>query len=147
MLRKNSQVTHPSSKGKPGQDSTVRDHTPENHKKFIQWNVSRFISWAESVGAYTASCVQAILSSYKVEQQGYRSCMALLKLEDKNSVVRLEIAFAKAFSYTPRPSSQNIKTILTTSQDRLETINEVKPQPLSSENHEFVRGADYHGRG
>lgn len=71
--------------------------------------------------------------------------MALLKLEDKNSVVRLEIAFAKAFSYTPRPSSQNIKTILTTSQDRLETINEVKPQPLSSENHEFVRGADYHG--
>lgn len=133
--------------GKPGQYSTVEDHMPENHKKFIQWNAKRFISWAENVGAHTASCVQAILASHKVEQQGYRSCMALLKLADKYGVARLEAACTKALSYTPRPSFQSIKTILSTGQDRLEALKEVQEQPLSSENHGFIRGADYYGRG
>ncbi|WP_410514036.1 hypothetical protein PaeBR_08420 [Paenibacillus sp. BR2-3] len=82
----------------------MEDHMPESHKKFIQWNANRFISWAQSVGTHTAVAVQAILNSHKVEQQGYRSCMALLKLADKHGVIRLEAACARALSYTPRPS-------------------------------------------
>lgn len=139
--------SHPRLRGKPGQYSTIEDHMPENHKKFIQWNANRFISWAESVGTHTAVAVQAILASHKVEQQGYRSCMALLKLADKHGVVRLEAACAKALSYTPRPNFQSIKTILTTGQDRLETQPDTMKSTASSENHGFVRGADYYGRG
>jgi transposase len=139
--------SHPRLHGKPGQYSTIEDHMPENHKKFIQWNANRFISWAEGVGAHTAVAVQAILASHKVEQQGYRSCMALLKLADKHGVVRLEAACAKALSYTPRPNFQSIKTILTTGQDRLETQPDTMQSTASSENHGFVRGADYYGRG
>jgi transposase len=138
--------SHPRLYGKSGQYSTMEDHMPENHKKFIQWNANRFISWAQSVGSHTAASVQAILASHKVEQQGYRSCMALLKLADKYGVVRLEAASAKALSYTPRPSFQSIKTILITGQDRLETQPETKEPLPSSESHGFVRGADYYGR-
>jgi hypothetical protein len=119
---------------------------PENHKKFIQWNGGRFISWAESVGVHTATAVRAILDSHKVEQQGYRSCMALLKLADKHGVARLEAACAKALSYTPRPSFQSIKTILATGQDRLENALQIKELAPISESHGFVRGADYYGR-
>lgn len=139
--------SHPRLHGKPGQYSTVEDHMPENHKKFIQWNANRFISWAQSVGTHTAVAVQAILTSHKVEQQGYRSCMALLKLADKHGVVRLEAACAKALSYTPRPSFQSIKTILATGQDRLGAQPETKEPSPSSESHGFIRGADYYGRG
>jgi transposase len=147
VFYKNNRVcSHPRLHGKPGQYSTIEDHMPENHKKFIQWNGNRFISWAQSVGAHTAACVQAILSSHKVEQQGYRSCMALLKLADKYGVVRLEAACAKALSYTPRPSFQSIKTILTTGQDRLETPPDTR-EVLPSSDHGFIRGADYYGRG
>jgi transposase len=138
--------SHPRLHGKPGQYNTMEDHMPENHKKFIQWNANRFISWAQSVGMHTAVAVQAILTSHKVEQQGYRSCMALLKLADKHGVVRLEAACAKALSYTPRPSFQSIKTILTTGQDRLEAQPEIKEPSPSSESHGFIRGADYYGR-
>lgn len=139
--------SHPRLHGKPGQYSTMEDHMPENHKKFIQWNANRFISWAQSVGTHTAVAIQAILTSHKVEQQGYRSCMALLKLADKHGVVRLEAACAKALSYTPRPSFQSIKTILTTGQDRLEAQLDTKESSTSSESHGFIRGADYYGRG
>lgn len=150
VFYQNSRVcSHPRLHGKPGQYSTVEAHMPENHKRFIQWNGQRFISWAEQVGPYTSSAVQAILSSHKVEQQGYRSCMALLKLADKHGVSRLEAACARALTYTPRPNFQSIKTILTTGQDRLQdpSITDETSPSSSSESHGFVRGADYYGRG
>ncbi|WP_439116481.1 Mu transposase domain-containing protein [Paenibacillus antri] len=140
--------SHPRLHGKPGQYSTVEAHMPENHKQFVQWNAQRFITWAQQIGSYTSTAVQAILSAHKVEQQGYRSCMALLKLADKHGVGRLEAACVRALSYTPRPSFQSIKTILATGQDRLEVGTPSESQTTSSsENHSFVRGADYYGRG
>jgi hypothetical protein len=137
--------SHPRLYGRPGQYSTVEDHMPENHKKYVQWNADRFISWAESIGLSTQTTVKSILSSHKVEQQGYRSCMALLKLADKYSVTRLEAACAKALSYTPKPNFQNIKTILMTGQDKVST-EEVPPPNNDSITYGFTRGADYYGR-
>ncbi|MFB5270016.1 hypothetical protein ACE41H_24985 [Paenibacillus enshidis] len=74
--------------------------------------------------------------------------MALLKLADKHGISRLEAVCARALSYTPRPSFQSIKTILTSGQDRLDAQPPSVNQTASStENHSFVRGADYYGRG
>jgi hypothetical protein len=134
--------SHPRLHGRPGQYSTVEAHMPENHKKYIQWNANRFVSWAQTVGSHTTITVQAILSSHKVEQQGYRSCMALLKLADKVGIARLEAACAKALSYTPRPNFQSIKT---TGQDRLNAQESPSPD-ANSASHGFTRGADYYGR-
>lgn len=137
--------SHPRLHGRPGQYSTVTDHMPEDHKKYTQWNAARFISWGESVGSNTAITVKAILSSHKVEQQGYKSCMALLKLADKYSLPRLEAACTKALTYTPSPSYKNIKTILTTGQDKL-AVEEVSSAKDNSASYGFTRGADYYGR-
>ena len=118
---------------------------PEDHQKYIQWNATRFISWAENVGSNTTVVVKSILSSHKVEQQGYRSCLALLKLADKYSITRLEAACCKALSYTPNPSFKSIKTILTTGQDKVET-QETPAANDDSASFGFTRGADYYGR-
>ena len=64
--------------------------------------------------------VDAILTSKRVEQQSYRSCMGLLKLADKYSVSRLEAACRKALSFTAAPSYKSIKNILDTGSDLLE---------------------------
>lgn len=118
---------------------------PEDHKNYVQWNADRFISWAQNVGTNTTITIKAILSSHKVEQQGYRSCMALLKLADKYSVTRVEAACQKALSYTPNPSFKSVKTILSTGQDKV-----TQEQPARTNNdsasHGFTRGADYYGR-
>ena len=128
--------------GHPGQYSTVADHMPPNHQKFIEWNGNRFRSWAQSIGPSTQAVVSAILASYKVEQQGYRTCMGLLKLADKYSVPRLETACKRALSYTPNPGYKSIQTILKTGSDKLDEENTAS----SSSEHGFTRGAAYYGR-
>ncbi len=137
--------SHPRLHGRPGQYNTIPEHMPEDHQKYTQWNASRFVSWAENVGPNTTVVVKAILSSHKVEQQGYRSCMSLLKLADKYSVTRLEAACSKALSYTPTPSFRSIKTILTTGQDKA-AVQTPPSTNNDSAAHGFTRGAEYYGR-
>jgi hypothetical protein len=118
---------------------------PEDHQNYIQWSSDRFISWAKNIGESTEVTVRSILSANKIEQQGFRSCMALLKLVDKYSVVRVEAACRKALSYTPKPSYKSVKTILSTGQDKL--TDEQTPQKRDdSAEYGFTRGADYYGR-
>ena len=69
--------------GRKGQYSTVTEHMPEDHQKYLEWNGDRFRKWAERIGTNTCKVVNAILASQSVEQQSYRSCMGLLKLADK----------------------------------------------------------------
>lgn len=137
--------SHPRLHGHPGQYSTMTDHMPEDHRKYVEWNGARFISWAESVGPNTAVTVKAILSSYRVEQQGYKSCMAILKLADRYSLSRLEAACAKALSYTTKPGYKSIKTILATGQDKV-AAEELRPMPDNTAAHGLTRGAGYYGR-
>ena len=91
---------------------------PEDHQKYLEWDRDRFMHGPKKLGP-TRITVKSILSSHRVEQQGYKSCMGLLKLADKYSVERLEAACKKALSYTPHPSYKSIKNILATGQDKL----------------------------
>ncbi len=121
------------------------EHMPDNHKEYLMWNGERFIDWARTVGPNTAAAMQAILSSHKVEQQGYRSCMSLMKLADKYSVNRVESACGKALSYTPCPNLKSIQTILKTGQDKLTEGTNRTTTLKKAENFGFTRGADYFG--
>ncbi len=64
--------------GRFNQYSTVQEHMPPEHQKYIQWNGERFIQWAAKIGSNTQVAVKAILGSYKVQQQGYKACLGLL---------------------------------------------------------------------
>jgi hypothetical protein len=129
--------------GRPGQYSTIEAHMPEEHQKYIQWNDQRFIEWAEKIGPNTVSTVRFILDSHKVEQQGYKACMGLLRLADKYSTQRLEAACKRALSYTPHPSFKSVKNILVTGQDKVD--NNSQPHSSEAERHGFTRGAKYYG--
>ena len=129
-----------------GNDPVVLpEHMPDNHKQYLMWNGNRFMDWARTVGPNTETAMQAILASHKVEQQGYRSCMSLMKLADKYSVNRVESACRKALSYTPCPNLKSIQTILKTGQDKLtEGSNQTSTlKKNTSESFGFTRGADY----
>jgi transposase len=133
--------SHVRKHGKRGQYSTQEVHMPPNHQQYIQWNSERFKEWAAKIGENTVMVIEIILTTHKVEQQGYRACMALLKLSEQYSPERLEAACAKALFYTPRPNYKGIQTILKSGQDKPEN-----PTPASSSKFGFTRGADYYGR-
>lgn len=137
--------SHPRLYGRFNQYSTIQEHMPPDHQKYVQWNGERFILWAGKNGGNTGNVVRAILSSYKVEQQGYKSCMGLLKLADKYSPERLESACKRALEYTPRPSLKNIRAILASGQDK--AAQEQEKAAPSSSRYGFTRGVEYYGRG
>ena len=118
-------ASHRRLKGRPGQYSTVTEHMPEDHQKYLEWNGDRFRKWAERIGINTYTVVNAILTSKRVEQQTYRSCMGLLKLAEKYSDALLEAACKKALSYTSSPSYKSIKNIL--------VAGSVKPESETTE--------------
>lgn len=135
--------SHPRLYGHSNQYSTLEAHMPQNHLQYVQWNGERFRRWASKIGKSTETVVSAILSGYKVEQQGYKACMGILKLADKYSAERLENACFKALTFTPRPSLKNIQAILSSGQDRIEPE---KPEKPSTSQYGFTRGAEYYGR-
>ncbi|MCL2798478.1 MAG: IS21 family transposase [Firmicutes bacterium] len=131
--------------GRTGQYSTVDAHMPPDHQAYVKWNGERFKSWAKSVGEHTEAVICAMLTTYRVEQQAYRGCMALLKLADEYPKSRLEAACERALFYTPRPGYKQILSILKSGQDSA-SAEKSKPQEKRSE-FSFVRGSDYYGGG
>lgn len=89
--------------------------------------------------------MRLFLSACKVEQQGYKTCMALLKSADKYSAARLEAACKKALSFTPSPSLKSIQSILKSGQDRLPDEHMNEPASTPSQ-YSFTRGAGYYSR-
>ncbi len=136
--------SHPRLYGRANQYSTLEDHMPPNHKQYVQWNGERFSKWAAKIGHNTQTVVHTILAGYKVEQQGYKACMGLLKLADKYSADRLESACKRALTYTPRPSVKNVQTILSSGQDKIQDDSAL--EHISSTQYGFTRGADYYER-
>ena len=138
-------ASHPRLYGHPNQYSTLETHMPPDHQKYLQWNGERFLRWAEQIGENTEAVIRHFLAMHAVEEQGYKACMALLKLTDKYPPERLENACRKALSYTPQPSYKSIQSILKSGQDKL-LLDEPEPTVKKASQYSFTRGAEYYRR-
>lgn len=116
------------------------EHMPENHRKYLEYNTESFLKWSEGIGASTVSIIKTFLYAHKVEQQGYKSCISLMKLADRYSTERLEAACSRALSYTPSPSLKNITTILKNGQDKVTTGH---TDGKANGQYGITRGASY----
>ena len=131
--------------GRPGQYSTVTEHMPQDHQKYLEWNGDRFREWAETIGINTYKVVDCILTSGRIEQQSYRACMGLLKLAERQTPQKLENACARALKYSNSPSYKSIKNILSADKTvQPEFARPAKTQD-SEEQHGITRGAGYYG--
>ena len=78
----------------------------------LRWNRKRFIQWAIEIGPATVEVVRNYLGMYTIEQQGYKSCMALLTLANKYPVGTVEAACEQALCHSNRPSLKLIRSYL-----------------------------------
>ncbi|MCK9445231.1 MAG: IS21 family transposase [Tissierellaceae bacterium] len=140
FIKHNRIASHRRLYGRPGQYSTVMEHMPQDHQKYLEWNSDRFRKWATKIGPNTDIVIDNILTSNRVEQQSYRSCMGLLKLAEKYSPLKLEAACEKALNYSLSPSYKSIKNLLVTLKD------ELIPAPISENKNIYgiTRGAKYY---
>jgi transposase len=128
--------------GERGRHTTQASHMPKAHQKHLAWTPSRLIHWAESLGPGTAALVEAILADRPHPEQGYRSCLGILRLSKRYGPERLEAACARALVVRAR-SYRHVDSILRRGLDRLPLPGAREPAAPTAA-HENVRGADYY---
>jgi len=124
-----------------GKHTTKTEHMPKAHQKHLQWSPSRIVSWASTVGPQTAKLAEAILTERRHPEQGYRSCLGILRLGKKYGAERLELACARALAVGAR-SYRHVESILSHGLDQLELTEQATEEPPRQ--HENVRGRDYY---
>jgi transposase len=123
----------------PGGHSTVKEHMPEGHRAQMEWSPSRILRWAEKVGKSTMSVVNTILSSRKHPEQGYRSCLGILRLGKTHGDDRLEAACARAVEY----GQFRYKYVRNILEKGLDKHDGELPDTQPYLNHQNVRGGTY----
>jgi len=117
-------------------------HMPKAHQKHLEWSPARLVTWARKVGPYTTMLVEAILNDRPHPEQGYRSCLGLLRLARVYGAERLEVACARGLTVRAR-SYRHVESILKNGLDRIAPRNTDGPSPQSAE-HENLRGKAYY---
>jgi len=120
--------------------TTKDEHMPESHRQNLEWPPSRIIAWAKSVGPSTAQVVEEIMRRRQHPEQGYRSCLGILRLRDRYPDDRIERACARAVQYRMF-SRRSIEATLKNNKDRVEE-EQPSQQPLPW--HENIRGGGYY---
>ena len=59
---------------------TDPDHMPSSHRRYADWTPDRFRRWGRSIGPQTEGLVIAILANKPHPEQGFRSCLGVLRL-------------------------------------------------------------------
>jgi len=124
-----------------GANTTIKGHKPKSHQRYLQWTPSRIISWAEKTGAATADLMAAIMARRPHPEQGFRSCLGIMRLGKAYGNERLEAAckralFINAFSY------KSLASILKTGLDQ-KPLPE-KPEQQDPIDHPNIRGSHYY---
>lgn len=126
-----------------GHYTTEPAHMPKAHRRHAEWSPARLIRWAQKIGPMTAQLVEAILNDRPHPEQGYRSCLGLMRLGRGYGAARLEAACTRAFLARAR-SYRHVESILKGGLDRLPPKPPAAPAPRSGELHENVRGQSYY---
>ncbi len=91
--------------------STVLEHRPASHRAHLDWTPSRLIEWGTSIGPHTGALIEHVIRSKPHPEQGYRSALGILRMSNKHSKPRLELASGKAIEIGS-PSYKTVKTML-----------------------------------
>lgn len=125
-----------------GAHTTTPEHMPASHRAHLQWTPAKLIAWAERVGAATAAVVRWQMEHRAHPEQGYRSCLGLMRLGREYGPDRLEAACARAQSIRA-PHYKSIASILSFGLDQRALDAPIATQ-ASLPLHENVRGPDYY---
>jgi len=124
----------------PGRFSTQPEHRPKSHQKYLEWTPGRIIQWAQKLGPNCGRVVQHIMESKPHPEQGFRSCLGIIRLGKALGESRLEAACARAWHFGTC-SYLSIKSIL---ENRLDQQPWEQELALNSPAHENVRGSQYY---
>lgn len=126
--------------GGVGRHVTHDDHMPSGHRFYAGWSEARFRRDAAAIGPNTETLIKAIFASRKHPEQGFRSCLGVLKRLRGVERGRAEAACARAVEIGAL-SSKSLGSILDNNLDRQSARPAVDALPLF---HTNIRGGGYY---
>lgn len=142
VFRKGQRVASHRRSYQPGRHTTQSEHMPKAHRQQAEWSPSRIVAWARTMGPKTAELAEAILADRPHPEQGYRSCLGILRLGKRYGDARLEAACARAVRVGAR-SYRHVEAILKNGLDRLPETESAEEAPTTVA-HDNIRGGDYY---
>jgi transposase len=72
--------------------TTVPEHMPSSHRRYADWTVERIRREAAAIGPATAALCELILERRPHPEQGFRSCLGIVRLVRPFGADRVEVA-------------------------------------------------------
>ena len=109
------------------------------HLRYADWTPERLMRQAGEIGASTSALVEIILRERTHPEQGFRSCIGIIRLAKPHGPDRLEAACARALDIGAR-SYTSVNSILKNSLDRKRPASATDGPAII---HSNIRGAGY----
>ncbi len=114
------------------------EHMPSAHRRYAEWTPERFQRWGADIGPETEGLILAIMSRRPHPEQGFRTCLGVLRLYRDLDPVRAERVSARAiavgaFNY------KSIASIIAHNLDRIAPTDST----VSVDGHANIRGRSY----
>jgi transposase len=121
--------------------TTLPEHMPSSHRRYADWTIHRIRQDAALIGQATAALCELILERKPHPEQGFRSCLGVIRLAKVFGNKRVEAAAARAIdigAYT----YGSVKSILDNNLDR----HPAQKRAADGDTilHSNVRGARYY---
>ena len=77
---------------------TDPQHMPSAHRRYAAWSPERFKRWAHAIGPNTEGLILAVLANRPHPEQGFRTCLGVLRLFRGLDPTRAEAVAARALA-------------------------------------------------
>ena len=140
VLHRGMRVTSHARSYETGRATTLTEHMPKAHQKYLGRTPSSLIEDATRIGPSTGQLVEAILAAKRHPEMGYRSCLGILRLAKTYPPERMEAAAQRAL----RARAYNFRSMDSILRNQLDRLSPSDSPPVrTSPEHENIRGADY----
>jgi transposase len=118
---------------------TLPDHMPSAHRRFAEWTPERFQRQARDIGPNTEALILAVLARRPHPEQGFRTCLGLLRLFRGLDAARAEAVSLRAIEIGVL-SYASVASILKHRLDQKASPQAADGTPLL---HDNIRGSGY----
>jgi transposase len=118
---------------------TQPDHMPSAHRYYAEWTPERFQRQARDIGPNTEALILAVLTRRRHPEQGFRTCLGVLRLFRGLDAARAEAVSLRAIEIGGL-SYASVASILKHRLDQKASPQAADGAPLL---HDNIRGSGY----
>jgi len=115
-------------------------HMPSSHRRYAEWTPDRFRRWAGKIGPSTEGLIIAVLASRPHPEQGFRTCLGILRSYRGVDPAHVEAVSARALEL----GALNCKSVASLLAQKRDKAAAQDGSQASLFDHANVRGPGYY---